>query len=207
MQINKLNCQFLLKHTPMPKNNSVIVNDANKETSLLELPAHLNKGHCFVFLHMKTCPYTIPFYSIWDDVKNELSKVKDLTLVEIDSDVIWYIKQKHNDVYQKLTSFYPEENAHKIYFPTFLFFKDGKQHKLMNRVDARVKGNETAAYEQLLSFAFLYHYRTDDTPRKSLKGTTTKSNKTTPKRKTNTTKESKKSLHHQISQAFNKLLV
>lgn len=195
----------------MPANNSLVVNNANKETSLLKLPAYLNKGHCFVFLHMKTCPYTIPFYHIWDDVKDELSKIKDLTLVEIDSDVIWYIKQNHNDVYQKLTSFYPEENAHKIYFPTFLFFKDGKQNKLMNRVDAREKGNEKAAYEQLLSFAFLYHYRTDDTAKKSatksVKGTTTNSNKTTPKRKTNTTKESKKSLHHQISQAFNKLLV
>jgi hypothetical protein len=191
--------------------NHLVVNNANKETSLLKLPQHLNKGHCFVFLHMKTCPYTIPFYDIWDDVKEELSKVKGLTLVEIDSDVIWYIKQNHNDVYQKLTSLYPEEDARKIYFPTFLFFKDGKQHKLMDRVDARIEGKQKEAYEQLLSFAFLYHYRTDDTSKKSAtkstKETSSKSTKTAPKRKSVSAKDSKKSLHHQISQAFNKLLV
>jgi hypothetical protein len=81
----------------------------------------------------------------------------------------------------------------------------------MNRVDARVEGKETEAYEQLLSFALLYHYRTDDISKKSTtkspKETTTKSAKKTPKRKITTSNDSKKSLHHQISQAFNKLLV
>ena len=185
-------------------NECLSVVDSNKETVVTKLAEHLDKGHCFVFLHMKRCPYTIPFYPIWEDVKKELSKTKDLKMIEIDSDVIWYIKENHKKVYQKLASFYQEENANKIYFPTFLFFKNGKQHKLMNRIDARMEGNQNDAYEQLLSFAFLYHYRTDDTPKKS---TTSKSKSAATKSRSSTSKGSKKSFHQQISQAFDKLLV
>ena len=174
------------------KNRCLCVTDATKVTSIDKLTQHLDQDHCFIFLHMKQCPYTIPFYPIWEDVKKELSKTKDLVLIEVDSDVIWYIKENHNKTYQKLASFYPEEGANKIYFPTFLFFKNGKQTKLMNRVDARTEGTHKAAYEQLLSFAYLCHYRTDDLTKKSRR-----SNKST----------SSKNLHNQISQAFNKLLV
>lgn len=170
------------------------VNDATKNTSIDKLTQHLDKDHCFIFLHMKRCPYTIPFYPIWNDVKKELSKTKDLILIEIDSDIILHIKENHNKTYQKLTSFYPEEGGNKIFFPTFLFFKNGKQTKLMNRVDARTEGTYKAAYEQLLSFAYLSHYRTDDISKKS-------------KKSTHTTSKSAKNLHHQISHAFNKLLV
>lgn len=186
----------------MPSNKAtscLCVNDATKTTSIQQLTQHLEKDHCFIFLHMTRCPYTIPFYPIWEDVKKELSKTKDLVLIEINSDVIWYIKENHNKTYQKLASFYPEEGANKIYFPTFLFFKNGKQTKLMNRVDARMEGTHTAAYEQLLSFAYLCHYRTDDVPKKS--------SRSAKQQTTKATSTSKKTLHHQIGQAFNKLLV
>jgi len=184
---------FVIVVMPSNKTNSCLcVNDATKITSIDKLSQHLEKDHCFVFLHMKRCPYTIPFYPIWEDVKKELTKTKDLVLIEIDSDVIWYIKENHKKTYQKLTSYYPEEGANKIYFPTFLFFKNGKQTKLMNRVDARMEETHKPAYEQVLSFAYLCHYRTDDTPKRS---------------KQSRKSSSSKNLHQQISQAFDKLLV
>lgn len=175
------------------KDNFLDVNFSTKETSVIKLKEHLKKGHCFIFLHMKQCPYTIPFYPIWKDVKTELCKTSNLTLIEVCSDVVGYIRENHTDVYDKLTSFYDEENANKIYFPTFLFFKDGKQHKLMNRVDARDNNNRKEAYEQLLSYAFLCHYRKDDIEKKS--------------NKTMRTKSQKKTFQYQISDALNKLLI
>lgn len=179
----------------MPISNIVEVNDTNKKTSVLQLKKHVAKGHCFVFLHMKSCPYTIPFYDIWDKVKADLSKIKDLTTIEVDSDVIMYIKNNHNEVYEKLTSFYPNESVKKIYFPTFLFFKNGEQHKLTNRIDARIEDNKIAAYEQLLSFALLWHYRSDDAKKQKQSKS---SNRTTRKNQT---------LRFQINEAFNKMLV
>lgn len=121
----------------------------------------ITEENCIIFFQMKTCPFTIPVYRIWETVVPELVKHSNLNIIEINNYALMYLKRNENWLFQKLNSIYPdEENEPKVYFPTILFYKYGVQYRFENIEELR-EINKDNAYERILSFALLYLYRKD----------------------------------------------
>jgi hypothetical protein len=143
--------------------NFVQLDDNNVRKCALSVNQIVYSENAIVFLHMRTCPYTLPIYPIWDAAIKELINLKEIQVIQIDKDAVLYLKEHGSPLYNNLLSEYQGYEGRRILFPTILYFKRGKKYML--QIENLRNKSVKEAKEALLQFVYYHTFKNHMSPK------------------------------------------